>query len=78
MAEKQLASSLTLPLIDYVMLICYVWKIFISEKTIFGRSFSSEKCPTITVTSFFPSNQKLTLYVPLFVHYAILPKVLGT
>ena len=47
--------------------------------TFFTRGFPSEKCPTITVASFFFFRQttELTLYVALFVHYAFLPEVLS-
>ena len=45
---------------------------------VFSRRCSIENCPTITVARFFRQTTDLTLYVPLVVHRAFLPKVLST
>ena len=54
--------------------------------SLFSRSFSSEKCPTITVASFFffffRQTKELTLYSPLFStdfhHFTGNPTVMGS
>ena len=42
------------------------------ECAIFSRRFSSEKCPTLTVAGFFPSDYNLTLIGPLFLQSKLL------
>ena len=50
----------------------------LKTRVLFNRRFSGEKSPTITVASFFSSDYSLIAYVPLFVNYSLLPKVLST